>query len=98
MRRGQRTLKMFYVYVLLSLKSSTLYVGFTEDLKQRLKEHNNGIGGAFTKRNKPFKLVFYEAFLSKKDTLKQEKFYKSGYGRDVLKSKLEFSLETMPQS
>ena len=89
---------MFYVYVLLSLKSSTLYVGFTEDLKQRLKEHNNGIGGAFTKRNKPFKLVFYEAFLSKKDTLKQEKFYKSGYGRDVLKSKLEFSLETMPQS
>ena len=89
---------MFYVYVLLSLKSRTLYVGFTEDLKQRLKEHSNGIGGAFTKRNKPFKLVFYEAFLSKKDTLKQEKFYKSGYGRDVLKSKLEFSLETMPQS
>lgn len=84
---------MFYVYVLYSLKSKTLYVGFTKDLRQRVKEHNNGIGGMFTKRNKPYVLVFYEAFLSKKDALKQEKFYKSGYGKEVLKEKIEHSLE-----
>ena len=84
---------MFYVYVLKSLKSKRLYVGFTEDLKKRLEEHNRGIGGKFSKSNKPFKLVFYEAFLDKKDAIKQEKFYKSGYGREVLKQKIENSLK-----
>jgi putative endonuclease len=84
---------MFYVYVLKSLKSKRLYVGFTEDLKRRLDEHNRGSGGKFSKINKPFKLVFYEAFLDKKDAIKQEKFYKSGHGREVLKQKIENSLK-----
>ena len=69
---------MFYTYVLISLKSKRLYTGSTNDLKQRIKEHNEGIGGKYSKNNRPYKLVFYEAFLSKKDALKQEKFYKSG--------------------
>jgi len=68
-------------------------VGSTEDLTQRLKEHNQGIGGEFTKKNRPFKLIFYEAFLDKKDALKQEKFYKSGYGKEILKQKIENSLK-----
>lgn len=68
-------------------------MGSTEDLTQRLKEHNQGIGGEFTKKNRPFKLIFYEAFLDKKDALKQEKFYKSGYGKEILKQKIENSLK-----
>jgi len=84
---------MFYVYVLKSVKNKCLYVGSTEDLTQRLKEHNQGIGGEFTKKNRPFKLIFYEAFLDKKDALKQEKFYKSGYGKEILKQKIENSLK-----
>ena len=84
---------MFYAYVLYSLKSKTLYLGHTEDLRQRVKDHNNGIGGAFTKRNKPYVLVFYEAFLSKSDALKQEKFYKTGYGREVLREKIKESIK-----
>ncbi|OGD62597.1 hypothetical protein A2160_06225, partial [Candidatus Beckwithbacteria bacterium RBG_13_42_9] len=81
------------VYVLLSLKSRRLYIGQTGDLRQRFIEHNNGIGGKYTKDNKPFKLIFYEAFLAKKDAYKQEKFYKTGHGREVLKDKLESSLK-----
>jgi len=84
---------MFYTYVLYSLKSKRLYTGYTEDLKQRIKEHNNGIGGNYSNKNKPFRLIFYEAFLSKEDATSQEKFYKSGYGREVLKTKVEKSLE-----
>lgn len=84
---------MFYTYVLISLKTKRLYIGFTSDLKQRFKEHNEGMGGAYTKNNRPFKLVFYEAFFSKKDAVKQEKFYKSGYGREVLKEKAKVSIE-----
>jgi putative endonuclease len=86
---------MYYVYVLLSLKSNRLYTGSTDDLKQRVREHNSGRGGKFSSRNKQYKLVFYEAFLSKTDALKQELFYKSGYGREVLKTKIENSLKVI---
>lgn len=89
---------MFYTYVLYSLKSKRLYVGYTENLKQRVNEHNKGIGGNYSNKNKPFKLIFYEAFLSKEDASKQEKFYKSGYGREVLKEKIEKSLKIIKNS
>lgn len=84
---------MYYVYALYSLKTQVIYIGSTSNLKQRIKDHNIGLGGYFTKRNKPFKLVFYEAFLSKTDALKQEKFYKTGHGREVFKEKAENSLK-----
>jgi putative endonuclease len=86
---------MFYVYVLFSLKSKRKYVGVSSDLKRRLLEHNTGKGGAFTKRNKPFRLIFYEAFISKRDATKQEKFYKTGYGREVLNNKIANSIEQL---
>ena len=64
-------------------------------MKQRIREHNAGIGGSYSKKNRPFRLVFYEAFLSKEDSLKQEKFYKTGYGREILKEKIKNSLNTI---
>lgn len=79
---------MYYVYVLYSQKSKRLYIGFTKDLKSRVQEHNSGIGGSYTKNNRPFTLVFYEAFLLKRDAMKQELFYKSGYGSEVLHDKI----------
>ncbi len=84
---------MYYVYVLLSLKNYRLYVGSTSNLKQRIKEHNQGIGGTYTKNNRLFKLIYYEAFISKSDMLSQEKFYKTGYGREVLRGKINHSLK-----
>lgn len=89
---GYNIVTMYYVYVLFSLKSKRLYTGSTNDLKRRFKEHNDGLGGAYSKRNRPFILVFYEAFIAKSDALKQEKFYKSGYGREVLQNKIKGSL------
>lgn len=86
---------MYYVYVLFSKKSKRLYTGYTDDLKRRLSEHNAGKGGVYSKNNAPYVLIFYEAFLSKKDASKQEMFYKSGYGREVLKNKIDASLASM---
>ena len=83
---------MFYTYVLFSLKSKRLYTGSTDNLRRRIREHNSGSGGSYSSKNKPFVLIFYEAFLSKSDAFKQEKFYKSGYGREVLKEKIKDSL------
>ncbi len=79
---------MWYTYVLYSQKSKKKYIGCTSDLRQRFKEHNEGKGGGYTKKNRPFVLVFYEAFLAKEDAKKQERFYKTGYGREVLNSKI----------
>ncbi len=36
-----------------------------------------------------YKLIFYEAYINKLDAHKAEKFFKSGYGKEVLKDKLE---------
>ncbi len=80
---------MFYTYVLKSIKTGSRYIGSTDDLKRRIKEHNSGAGGTFTKNNKPFELIFYEAYTTYADAKKSERFYKTGYGREVLDSKLE---------
>ncbi|KKQ27795.1 MAG: Excinuclease ABC subunit C [Candidatus Magasanikbacteria bacterium GW2011_GWC2_37_14] len=75
---------MHYVYILKSVKSGKLYKGFTNDLKRRIKEHNLG-NSEFTSNNGPWKLVYYEAFLSKKDAQQEEIFLKTGKGRERIK-------------
>lgn len=79
---------MYYTYILQSLKNNRRYIGSTGNLKQRLSEHNSGTGGLYTKNNRPFKLIYYEAYIEKADASQAEKFYKTGYGREVLDGKL----------
>ena len=85
---------MWYVYILRSLKNKKLYTGVTGDLRKRFRDHNLKNGGKYTSKNAPFELIFYEAFLNKKDATKDELFFKSGYGREVLKGKLENYFKT----
>lgn len=80
---------MFYAYCLESLKNRKLYIGYTHDLRTRLKEHNDKHGSDFTSKNGPWKLIFYEAHVNEQDARKMELFYKSGYGREILKDKLK---------
>jgi putative endonuclease len=84
--------KMYYVYVLKSLKDGKLYTGSTANLKDRLKDHAQGSVLA-TKGRRPLRLVYYEAFLNKTDASKEELFYKTGHGREVLKEKIEESVK-----
>lgn len=79
---------MYYVYVLQSEKDGRLYKGYTEDLKKRFSEHQRGKVKS-TNYYKPWKLVYYEAFLNKTDALKEERFLKSGKGKSTLKEKLK---------
>ena len=83
---------MHYVYVLFSIKLDKRYVGRTSDLKKRLEHHNNGLD-RFTKKGLPWILVYYEAYLSKKDTTQRELFLKSGRGRELLNNLTKYSLE-----
>jgi putative endonuclease len=77
----------YYTYVLKSLKDGKLYVGFSGNLKNRIKEHNNGLVLA-TKNRIPFKLVYYEACLIKEKAIEREKGLKIGFGRAYLKRRL----------
>ena len=79
---------MFYTYVLISQKDSKFYIGYTNDLKKRLKNHNDGKVPSTASRF-PLKLVYYEACLNEFDAKKRERYFKSGYGRRFLKNRLE---------
>jgi putative endonuclease len=82
---------MYYVYILLSENDKGFYSGFTENIEQRLDEHNAGknIG---TKLRRPFKLIYYEAHTSKFDALRRERYFKTTKGKATLKQILKDAL------
>jgi putative endonuclease len=71
---------MHYVYVLRSLSDDGLDVGYSANLRRRLVQHSEGAAFATAHRG-PWKLIYYEAYLERLDTLGREKYLKSGGGR-----------------
>lgn len=83
---------MYYVYVIESQIDKTHYIGFTEnEPPKRLKAHNDG--KVPSSRNKrPWKIIYLEGYLHKKDALAREKFLKSGSGYRFIKKQLKYYL------
>ena len=79
---------MYYVYIIYSKNLNKLYKGSTADLKQRVREHNSEKAKS-TKSGTPWILLYYEAFINKIDALIEEKFLKSGKGKERIKYLLE---------
>jgi len=69
---------VFYAYIL-KLRDGSYYHGYSDDLKQRFRDHQRGIVKS-TKDLRPVKLVFYSAFLTKSKALAFEKYLKSSSG------------------
>ncbi|MBX4205396.1 MAG: GIY-YIG nuclease family protein [Candidatus Doudnabacteria bacterium] len=63
---------MYFVYILQSQKDKDFYIGFTETIELRLKNHSDGVV-ASTKNRRPLILVYYEAYLNKAQALEREK-------------------------
>ena len=78
---------MFYVYALRSQMDSGFYIGYTNDLRARLRQHKAGKCCATAHRN-PWKLIYYEAYLNQADAMGRERYLKSGAGRGFLKAQL----------
>ena len=78
---------MYFVYVLQSLKDRNLYIGMTSDLENRIKRHNAGYEKV-TKTRVPFKLIHSEQFDTREEARKREKYFKSGFGREIIKKLL----------
>ena len=86
---------MFYIYVLQSESDDGFYIGFSTDLRRRLKEHQEGKSFA-TSYRKPWRLIYYEAYLEEEDALGRERYLKSGGGRRFLQSQLRNYLKKHP--
>jgi len=80
---------MWYVYLLTSEKAGHWYTGSTKDLRKRISDHNEGRNFS-TKSGRPWKLIYYEAGLSREDARAREKYLKSGMGKRYLKNRMKF--------
>ena len=63
---------MAYTYILLC-SNDEYYVGSTDDLENRLNEHQKGRGCGFTKAHLPVKLVYKEEYQTKEEAYKRER-------------------------
>lgn len=77
----------YYSYVLRSLKNGILYKGSTQDIENRLAIHNQGLVN-YSSKHMPWELVLFEQFETRSEAMKREKWYKTGVGREWIKSKI----------
>lgn len=63
----------FYVYMMGSASGRALYVGVTNDLPRRVREHKSGAAGGFTARYRCRLLLYYEAYPDVRDAIAREK-------------------------
>ena len=67
----------FYVYMLISRSNKPVsYVGYTNNLKNRIKLHNSGKGAKFT-RGRKWSLIYKEKYKSKKEAISREYYIKN---------------------
>jgi putative endonuclease len=83
---------MYYVYVLKSQVDGKMYVGYTANLRNRLKEHQGG-EVISTKSRRPFELIFYEGYKSDEDAKRRERYLKTSNGKSSLRMMLRDSLK-----
>jgi len=81
----------YCAYVLYSLKDFKFYIGSTSNLEERLVQHDQGRSKSTAKR-RPLLLIFCEFFLSKKDALRRERYFKTDAGKRALRLMLRESL------
>lgn len=75
---------MHYVYILRNTAKKTIYIGYTGDLRRRLKEH----------KDKRPELLYYEAYKDEKDARIRERMLKQrGQAICWLKSRLQNSIK-----
>jgi putative endonuclease len=80
---------MYYVYILQSLESGEFYKGLTNNINRRLIQHF-ACEVKSTKSTLPLKLVHVEICKSRLEARKLEKYFKSGFGREIIKEILEY--------
>jgi len=78
---------MYYVYIIKATESESYYVGYTNNLSARLKQHNSG-ASFHTKKHESWELIFYAVFLKKIRAIEFETYLKSHSGRIFMQKRL----------
>lgn len=81
-------MKQYFVYIARSLKSGIFYVGYTNDLGQRLHDHNSGRTKSL-KGHIPLEIVKVEVYTSRIDAMRREKQIKGFKSGNALKRLIE---------
>ena len=81
-------LRMFIVYVLYSQTFDKIYIGFTSNLEERIKSHNELGKKGWTVAFRPWQIIHTEVFENKADAMKREKELKGGKGREWVRKTL----------
>ncbi|MBI4058680.1 GIY-YIG nuclease family protein [Candidatus Microgenomates bacterium] len=80
---------MYYLYILRSLRDGKLYIGATNNLSRRIKQHNDGFSKS-TRYRRPFILIYSEHFASKNEAMKREWCFKNtGEGNKLMRKLIE---------
>ena len=78
---------MWYAYILLSKKDHKHYIGSTNDMTQRMSEHDSGYVEA-TKFRRPLELVSYIAVTTEHQARELESHLKTGSGFAFIKKRI----------
>ena len=75
----------YYVYLLVSKNINKIisYVGYTNNLRKRLSEHNSSKGAKFT-RGRKWTLIYKKCYKSKVVAMKNEYLLKKNYKKRLL--------------
>ncbi|MCK5412781.1 MAG: GIY-YIG nuclease family protein [Candidatus Pacebacteria bacterium] len=65
--------KTYYVYITVSKRNGTLYIGVTSNLKKRIYEHKESLIDGFTKKYNVDKLVYFETTNDVNSAIQREK-------------------------
>ena len=65
----------FCVYIL-QCTDGSFYTGYTKNLAERIKQHENGKGAKYTKSHKPQKIAYVEDLSSRSQAMKRERAIK----------------------
>ena len=77
----------FFVYAI-RCHDDSIYIGQTDDLKQRWRQHMAGTASEHTRKHRPVTLEHYEEHASREHAVEREKWLKTGYGRTWLKREI----------
>ena len=61
-----------HVVYMLRCSDGTLYTGYSNNFKQRLKRHESGKGAKYTRGRGPFEVVMLQRFSTKEEAMKRE--------------------------
>jgi putative endonuclease len=63
---------MPWLFYIIECADTSLYCGITNNIKRRIEEHNNGLGGKYTRSRLPVRLKYSEEYPTRSEALKRE--------------------------